>query len=83
MALASASALVIFGSQPHLFESVIEYAQGHLLPIAVLTDETPESVHARVAHLSPSAAASLCISHDPDLLVRQLTDEIRKRKIGK
>ena len=82
MALASASALIVFGSQAHLFEGVIEYAKGHSLPIAVLTDETPESIHARVVQLSPSAAAGLFVSHDPDLLVQQLSGEIRRRHFG-
>ena len=81
IALSSASAVIIFGSYPEVLENILECAQDCRLPIAVLTDEDPTDIHERIRAVYPHLTAQLLVSHDPQILVHEIADELRRRQL--
>lgn len=80
MALSSAQALAILGSHVEVLENILEHTKDHTVPILVLTDEDPSSVHERVRMLHPSMTSRLIVSHDPEILVSNLASEMRRKR---
>lgn len=82
-ALASSSAALIIGSYPDALESILDHVKDTEHPIAVLTDEDPAAIHERVRARNPRLVATLIVSHDPALIVRTLSNELRRRSLQK
>ena len=82
IALASAQAVLIFGSYPGTLENIFESIHETSLPIGILTDEDPTTIHDRVRARRPRMVAQLFVSHDPRVLVGELADELRRRSFN-
>ncbi len=82
MALASASAVLIVGSYPKVLEAIIDSARDTMIPIGILSDEEPSAVHERIRARDPRLTAALFVSHDPEVLVRELAGELRRRALN-
>jgi predicted Rossmann-fold nucleotide-binding protein len=83
MALASAHAILIVGSYPGVMEGILEAARGTGVPIGVLSDEDSSAIHERVRTTVPHLTAHLFVSHDPEVIVKELADELRRRELSK
>lgn len=80
MALSSAQALAVLGSHIEVLENILEHTKDHTVPILVLTDEEPGSVHDRVRALCPTMTSRIIVSHDPEILVGNLAGEMRRKR---
>ncbi|MBP7804803.1 MAG: hypothetical protein KA052_01110 [Candidatus Pacebacteria bacterium] len=78
MALNSSGGVIIFGSHKGTLENILECIKESRLPIGVLTDEDTPSIHERVRTVAPHLTAELHVSHDPDVLVKELSHELRR-----
>lgn len=78
MALNSSGGVIIFGSHTGTLENILECMQDMRLPIGVLTDEDTPNVHERVHAIAPHLTAQLYVSHDPEVLVKELSHELRR-----
>ncbi len=72
MALKSASAVLVVGSYPKVLEAIIDSAKDTMVPIGILSDEEPSSIHERIRARDPRMTASLFISHEPHRMRRLL-----------
>jgi len=82
VSLQSANAIVVLGSNPDGFEHVLTLAKDTMLPIGILTDEAPASIHERVRARSARLTPLLLISNDPAILVREISAELRRRGLA-
>ena len=82
MALASAQGILIIGSYPHVLESILDQARDIAGPIGILTDEEVPAIHERVRTRHPQLVAGLFVSHDPEILVRDMAGELRRRELS-
>ncbi len=80
MALSSAQALAVLGSHIEVLENILEHTKDHSMPILVLTDDEPGSVHERVRALHPTMASRLIVSHDPEILAGNLVTLMRRKR---
>ena len=78
-ALSSAHGMVVFGSNEAMLKSILDYAQGHEMPVAILTTEAPTAVHERVYGHTQTLAQDLTVSSDPVTLVHDLAMRLRRR----
>ena len=78
-ALSSAHGMVIFGSNVEMLKSILDYAEGHDMPVAILTNEDPVRVHERVYGRHQTLAKDLVITHDPMSLSHELAMRLRRR----
>ncbi len=78
-ALSSAHGMVILGSDQAMLKSILDYAKGHDMPVAVLTSEQPAAVHERLYAQHRPLAEDLVVSNDPAVLVRELAMRLRRR----
>ena len=76
MAASSSGAMIVLGSYPEALENILKYAQEHAVPVGVLSDESPESIHARTGN------TRIFVSHDPETLARMMAEEIRRLNLG-
>ncbi len=83
MALASAHAVVLFGSQAGKVEAILDHMLHTHIPIGILTDEIPSAVHERIRSYHSNLTSMLFVSHDPKVLVRAIADELRRREFTK
>ncbi|MEI8130441.1 MAG: hypothetical protein WCG55_02955 [bacterium] len=83
IALASSHAVVLFGSQVGKVEAILDHMLHVHIPIGILTDETPSTIHERVRAHHPNLTSMLFVSHDPKVLVREIADELRRREFTK
>ena len=81
-ALSSAHGMVVLGSNEAMLHSILDYARGHDMPIAILTREQPEAVHTRVYARHQPLAGDLVVSSDPSALVQELSMRLRRRYLG-
>jgi hypothetical protein len=81
IALASGNAVLIFGSYAGVLENILGSMKDATVPIGVLTDEEPGAIHERVRILHPHLTAQLFVSHDSSVLVRELAEELRRRRL--
>ncbi len=82
MALGSAHAAIIMGSYPGALESIIDHARTTTIPLGILSDEEPSAIHERVRARNPHLGTALFVSHDPEILVRALAEELRRRELS-
>ncbi len=83
MALLSSEALIVLGSYPKTLETILRSAKKESLPVGILTDEDSSSIHERIRAIDPQIAPHLFISHDPAVLVREISGEIRRRELSR
>lgn len=81
-ALASAHGIVVLGSDEAMLQSILDYARGHDMPVAILTAEGSTQVHERVHARHPNLAQDMTVSSDPATLVHDLAMRLRRRDLG-
>lgn len=79
--LTSSSAVLVIGAEEEPLAGILGCADGHGIPIAILCTTDPAPVQRMIAERFPSLVPHVYISADADVLVRYLTQEIRKRKL--
>ena len=82
IAMSSAHAIVIVGSYPYVLEAILDHAKDVTGPIGVLSDEETAGIHERVRARHSHLTAGLFVSHDPEVLVRELSAELRRRELS-
>ncbi len=82
MALSSASAVLIMGSHSERLENILDYAVGHNIPIAILSEESALEVHKRIHDKYSNSIKTIFISDDAEVLVRQISEEIRRQSFS-
>ena len=81
IALESAQAVIIFGTYPNVLENILEAAKERAVPIGMISDEDPTDLHERVRALHPHMMSQLFVSYDPAVLVREIAEELRRRRL--
>lgn len=82
IALSSASAVLVIGSYPRVLDAIMTSAKDTMIPVCILSDEEPATIHERVRARDAHLAGLLHISHDPEVLMRHLADELRRRRLS-
>ena len=83
MALASAHAVILFGSETQKVEAILDHMLHVHIPIGILTSEAPSAIHDRVRARHPNLTSMLFVANDPVTLVRHIADELRRRELSK
>lgn len=80
MALSSAHAIIIAGSEHDALEAILRSPDTAFLPIGVLSEEDSEMIHARIRSAFPEKTPVLFVSSDPRAVATYLSGEIRRKK---
>lgn len=80
IAIASAEAAIILGSDEEALWGILGCIGDRGLPIGILSDEKAADLHARSIARYPELIHRLFISGDPAHLVRELSAELRKQQ---
>ena len=82
VALMSSKGIVILGADEEALSGILGCAEGHGLPLVVLTDAPPAEVRAVVSKRYPQLLQHVFVSADPALVAKHLSEELRRRQFS-